>query len=402
MKNLKVAVHRSYIGGEEENSMIYLDYAATTPMSERALEAYRQTAVRFFGNSTSLHDDGSESNRALEGARKSIAGLLDLPDRGLRFTGSGSEANFLCLASLAFANRERGRHLITSSAEHSSVRNTFTWLEKNGFEVTRLGLDKTGRVEPGELAAALRDDTILVSLQHVNSEIGSIQPLAEVGRLLSGHQALLHSDMVQSFGKLEFSPGDAGIDSLTINAHKICGPKGIGAAWINPSLSWKPFIPEVMHEQGFRPGTVDVPGVVSFAVAAREAFEKRESALRKVHGLRSRLVAALSVRSNGLIVQEGVEEACSPYILGLSIPGMEGQFAMLECSQKGVAISTGSACQVNQQKPAATLLAMGRDPEEAVRFIRLSLDSATTEKEVDRSAEVLSGVIRSHLQKVSG
>jgi len=381
--------------------MIYLDYASTSPMSKSALNAYQQAAERYFANASSLHDYGSEAQRALEGARKAIARIAGVPERGLHFTGSGSEASFLALVTLAHSAADSGRHLITTEIEHSSVRNTYDWLAGQGFEVSRIPAGPDGRVDPEHLKSTLRDSTIMVSVQHVNSETGSVQPLAEIGQILEHHQALFHSDLVQGFGKIPISPSDCKLDSFTISAHKLQGPKGIGAAWINPSLTWPSFIPGTVHEHGFRPGTVDVPAAVSFAVAVREAFAAREENQSRTAELRSLLIASLQDRLSGQIIPEGDPHHCSPYILGLRIQGMEGQFAMLECSQRGIAISTGSACQVNEQKPSATLLSMGRSEEEAKQFIRISLGPETTREEVLQAAKTLAEVIE-HYRVRSG
>ncbi|MEX1213351.1 MAG: IscS subfamily cysteine desulfurase [Balneolaceae bacterium] len=377
--------------------MIYLDYAATTPMSASALEAYRQASLRFFGNASSLHDTGTEAERALEGARRAIASLLDVSRDGLFFTGCGSEASFLALASLALSRQDKGRHIITSTIEHSSVRNSFQWLESNGFDVTWISTDRDGVIQADRVREALRDDTILVSVQHVNSEIGTVHPLEEIGRLLLDHPALFHSDLVQSFGKLPLKPEELHLDSFTISAHKIHGPKGLGAAWISPKLSWRPFIPETIHEHGFRPGTVDVPAIAAFAVAAREAFANLQANLETVHSLKKIFLETVSLEP-AVVRVEGNNARTSPYILGLTTRGMEGQFAMLECNQRGIAFSTGSACQVNQQKPSPTLLAMGRNEEEARQFVRISLDPELTERDIRRAGEILRRVMEEHLQ----
>lgn len=380
--------------------MIYLDYAATTPMSEEALNAYQQAARRFFGNSQSLHDVGSEAERALEGSRKLIAGSLNAEPRGLFFTGSGSEASFLALVSLVHANRSGGNHIITTQVEHSSVRNAFTWLEGHGFRVTRLPVRESGQIDPEELLQALSDQTILVSIQHVNSETGIIQSLEEIGAVLSSHQALFHSDMIQSFGKLPLDINKWGVQSLSVSAHKIHGPKGIGACYISPTISWSPFIPGTTHEHGFRPGTLDIPSAVAFATAVKETSANREGNFEHVNRLKTTLIENLTARCGQAITVEGNPQLGSPYILGLRVYGMEGQFAMLECNQKGLGISTGSACRINEQKPSATLLAMGRSKEEAGNFVRLSFDPQTTESEIEESARILQAVIEKHLQVI--
>jgi len=381
--------------------MIYLDYAATTPMSSTAIDAYQQAAETFFANSNSLHDEGSNASGALEGSRKLLASIIGVSPTGLHFTGSGSEAAFLAIYGLAMANREKGRHIITTRAEHSCVRNSFHWLkEHHGFDVSMISSTENGAIDMDELANELRPDTVVVSIQHVNSETGAINPLPEIGELLADHPAAFHSDCVQSFCKLMVSPADWQLDAISLSAHKIHGPKGLGAAYIHPRIRWTPFIPETNQEHGFRPGTPDVPGVVSFAAAAREQDQKREENFEYVQNLKTRFMDRVRSRCGDTIRFEGDPDKSSPYICGLRVQGMEGQFAMLQCSQKGVGVSTGSACQINEQKPSATMLAMGYEPEEAKQFIRISFDPATTTDEINKAAGVLTDVLKSHLEHV--
>lgn len=381
--------------------MIYLDYAATTPMSKAAIDAYQQAAQHYFGNPSSLHDPGSEAERILNASREQIGSVLQVPDRRIYFAGSGSEATFLSIVSIAKAYRKQGNHLITTQVEHSSVKNTFSWLESHGYEVTRLPVNRSGLIEMDVLKKSLRKDTILVSVQQVNSETGTIQPLSEIGNLLSRHQAIFHSDMVQGFCKIPVDLNESNIDSITISAHKIHGPKGIGAAYIHPDVLWDPFIPDTTHEKGFRPGTIDVPAAAAFASAVIDANEKKELNLNIVSKLNQQLIEKLKSENGGSIQVEGVPGISSPYIIGLRIEGMEGQYAMLECSQHGLAISTGSACRANEQKPSAALIAMGRSADEAMNFIRLSLDPSTSEQEIDHAVKILSEVIRKHYRSLS-
>ncbi|MFO7923084.1 MAG: IscS subfamily cysteine desulfurase [Bacteroidales bacterium] len=384
--------------------MIYLDYAATSPMSSTATDAYRQAAVKFFGNSNSLHDDGSNASAALESSRKLIASLAgDVPPQGLHFTGSGSEAVFLTVYGLAMAakNAGNGTHLITSMAEHSCVKNSFQWLERHhGFSVTEIPATTAGTVNVDKLKKELRDDTVLVSVQHVNSETGAINPLQQIGKALENHPASFHSDCVQSFCKLGLYPGRYNLDAFSISAHKISGPKGMGAAYISPKIRWQAFIPESSQEHGFRPGTVDVPAVVSFAAAAQQMSGERDTNYRSVSATKSRFIHELNRQRGEHIQIEGDPDQSSPYICGLRVNGMEGQFAMLQCSQKGLAISTGSACQINEQKPSATMKAMGYGDEEAKQFIRFSFGPDTTADEVDQAANVLSTILKNHLEHV--
>jgi cysteine desulfurase len=380
--------------------MIYLDYAATTPMSERAIETYRQAATRFYGNSNSLHDAGSNASALLESSRKLIASELGVHESGLHFTGSGSEAVFLSLVALAEGATQRGRHIVTAMAEHSCVRNTFHWLAHQGFEITMVPSAPDGSVDLEALKGAVRTDTTLVSIQYVNSETGAVNPLQEIGEWLQDRHIHFHSDATQGFGKLPLDPIAWGLDAVTLSAHKIHGPKGLGATYINPKRKWSPMIPETSQEHGFRMGTVDVPAVAAFATAAKEMAANREASMRHVRGLKEALVRQLREKSGDAITMEGNPDTSSPYIAGLRVHRMEGQFAMLECSQRGLAISTGSACQVNEQKPSATMKAIGYDDETAKQFIRLSLDAATTMEEIGQATDILADIIQKHLSRL--
>lgn len=376
--------------------MIYLDHAATTPMSRSALDTLHKAAENFYGNPSSLHDTGSEAKRVLESSRKALAGLSGVNPAGLKFTGSGSEANFLAITSLARALSGRGNHLITTRMEHSSVRSTFVWLEEQGYEVTRLGCDSYGRVSPERLLEAIKPDTVLASIQHVNSETGAIQDLKSLGEVLKEKEIVFHTDWVQGFGKITLSMQECGVNSFSIAAHKINGPKGCGAAWIDPSLRWIPMFGSTTHEGGFRPGTIDVPAISAFAVAAQERFAGMERHYEKISGLRK-----FFLERAGELCAAGFEvavpdETASPYILGLILKSMEGQYAMLECNRKGLAISTGSACRANEQQPSETLLSMGRDESDSLRLVRLSFGPSNEPEEVERAATILSEVVGKH------
>jgi len=381
--------------------MIYLDNAATTKISDSALNTYNKVADRYFANSFSLHDPGSEASAILEASRKKIAELLNGDPNGLFFTGSGSEATFLAITSLAFANDNRGKHLVTTNIEHSSVTNTFLWLESRGFEVSRIGTNRDGRIDPENLKRVIRPDTILASVQHVNSETGTIQNVKEIGEILYENNVLFHSDCVQSFGKIPVSTNLFKTDAITVSAHKIHGPKGTGAAWISPSAEWQPFLPSVTHEKGFRPGTVDVPSVAAFAAAASDAEKSVEQQFEKYVNQRKLFIDKLLSDADGLIEILDPGNHSIPNIIGIRTCQMEGQYAMLECSQKNLAISTGSACQVNEQKPSPMMLNLGYTEELARQLIRVSLGKFTTNDDLTEAARILSSVVKKQSKVVS-
>ena len=300
------------------------------------------------------------------------------------------------------ANKSAGKHIITSQAEHSCVRNTCRWLKRHhGFSVTEIPALANGTVDTSKIKQALRPETVLVSIQHVNSETGAVNPLKEIGDLLADHHAKFHSDCVQSFCKLDIQPDAWNLDSISISAHKVHGPKGLGASYIHPRVRWEPFIPETNQERGFRAGTADVPAVVAFATAARELSANRDLNFYKVRSIKENFIQKLQELAGDTIHVEGDPDHNSPYICGIRVRGMEGQFAMLQCSQKGVAISTGSACQINEQKPSSTMLAMGYDDDEAKQFIRFSFDPAITEDDVLKAADILAGILNTHLEHLN-
>jgi len=367
--------------------MIYLDYAATTPMSDEAIEVFVKTAKHFYGNPSSLHDIGSGAANILEAARKEIAKLLHGEKDGVYFTSGGSESNILALQSLLDACREKGSHVISTKCEHSSVYNLLQKLEQQGFAVTYLPVDANGTVDIAELEKAIRPDTILASIQYVNSEIGTIQPIERIGEILHERNVLFHCDAVQAFGKLPIDVKRLHIDALSVSSHKIYGPKGVGAVYLNPRRKWKAQIPGTTHEKGFRPGTVNVPGIAAFAVAAQAIHQAMDKETERLHALRNELFRHL--REIPQVVLESDPERTLPNIAGLRIAGMEGQYAMLECNRHGLAISTGSACSVGSQKPSRTMKALGRTDEEAKEFIRLSFGKSTTREEILQAAAIL-------------
>lgn len=379
--------------------MIYLDYAATTPMSENALDVFIQASKNFYGNASSLHDIGSTAANLLEASRRQLAKRLNCEQNGIYFTSGGSESSILAISTLIEAHKEKGNHLITTKCEHASIYNLFQKLEKNGFEVTYLPVDEYGMVSLDVLKQAIKKTTILASIQHANSEIGTVQPVKKIGEILHKKKVIFHCDAVQSFGKLSIDVKEMNIDSLSLSGHKIYGPKGVGAVYINPKLKWHPQLPGTTHESGFRPGTVNVPGIASFVTAANDICENMEKEGKRLSALREELINYLTALPAAKIIVEGSSVSRLPNILGLRIVGMEGQYVMLECNRYGLAISTGSACSVGMQAPSRTMKAIGRTDEEAMSFIRLSLGKNTTRDDIIRTAEIFEEITNRFFQK---
>lgn len=378
--------------------MIYLDHAATTPMSNKALEVYVNVSKHYYGNANSLHDAGSAAGQILEASAKTLARTLNARTKDIYFTSGATEGNSLAINSLLKA--KTGRHIITSEIEHSSVRNVFLKLESEGYELTVLSVDDLGRVSLEDLTDSLRNETALVSIQHVNSEIGTIQKISEIGALLHKKEILFHSDCVQSYGRLPLDVEKMNLDALTISSHKIYGPKGAGAVWITPKADWKSVFPGEDNISKFRPGTADVASIAAFATAAKEKVSEMEKEQEKMRLFKKKLLSEIDKMGFEVKV-EGASRQSVPNIMGLRIPGMEGQFMMLECNQAGLAISTGSACQAGSDRPNKTMMALGKNEQEAREFIRLSFGKENEEDQIPLIIEKMSGILKRHFDKVN-
>ncbi|MEX2364397.1 MAG: IscS subfamily cysteine desulfurase, partial [Balneolaceae bacterium] len=316
------------------------------------------------------------------------------------FTSGASESNFLAIYSLLEAVEKKGRHIITTTVEHSSVQNIFNRLERGGYEVTRLGVNRFGEIEMDELKDAVRDDTVLASIQHVNSEIGTVQDIKKIGAFLQEKGVIVHSDCVQSYGKIPLDVQTLNIDALSVSAHKIYGPKGVGAVWISPKAEWKPIFPGMSEGKGLKPGTSNIPAIAGFATAAKEIHENREEELTRIQEFRNQFLKKLAESGFSFEV-EGHPQKNIPHILGLRFSGMEGQFLMLECNQAGLAISTGSACQVGSDRPNTTMTAIGKTEQEAREFVRLSFGKENKPDQIPQIFKKISYILTRHFEKVN-
>jgi len=356
----------------------YFDYAATCPIDEEALEAYVKASREFYGNTRSLHDPGTKAEVLLSHCRKTLANLLGVNKEGIYFTSGGTESNLLAMEGLMKASK--GNHLITSAAEHSSIKNAANKLEADGYEVSWVPLTKEGIIDVRELEILMRKDTVLVSIQHVNSDIGTIQPIRRIREVCDEWGALLHSDCVQSFGKVELNSITPYLDSFSLSSHKVYGPKGSGALYINPSVSFQPLLPNGTHESGVRSGTVNTPGIAGFTTAAAKSIRELHKRQSKVESLKREFLTALKdIRNHVTVVCESVN---SVPIIGICMHGLEGQWVMLEANRRGYAFSTGSACQIGREGFPSILLAVGLNEEEAKSFIRLSFSHDQTNEDI--------------------
>ncbi|WP_241657217.1 cysteine desulfurase family protein [Halobacillus salinus] len=362
--------------------MKYFDYAATSPMSEDALSAFMKAAREYYGNTSSVHDVGTNAKALVEHSRQTLAATLNVDPAGLYFSSGGTEGNWLGIEALLSAGS--GNHIIISAAEHSSVRRIVEKKEKEGWRISRIPLTTSGVVDVEALQDEMTEDTALVSVQLVNSDLGTIQPLEVIHRLCAESGVFLHSDFVQAFGKIDVTNVVGLVDSFSLSAHKIGGPKGVGAVYIRPSLSFTPIFPSVTHESGVRPGTLNTPGIASFVVAADHHVEEE-----RISYLKSIFLTKLE--SSFQLVGDTRDQEVP--ILGLLVEGVPGQWLMLEGSRRGYAFSVGSACQSYQDSTLPTLDAMGIDEELAETFIRISFHPSHTEADVLGLADCLNGIV---------
>lgn len=366
--------------------MIYLDYAATCPIDEDSLTAYTEISKNYFANTNSLHDIGGDAHSVLENCRMQLATILDVQTEGLYFTSGGSESNFLTIHALLSSMPSEKNHIITAQGEHSSIHSTMKLLEQKGYDITYLPYKSNGMIDLALLESAIQPNTALVSIQHVNSETGAIQPLEEISLICRQNQLLFHSDFVQSFGKIPTLGLTKMVDGFSLSSHKFYGPKGVGCAYIHPRLNRRSFYPNTTHEFGFRPGTVNTPGIAAMVIAAIKANQLLSE--ETIHYQKLRQLFLEKIKNNpSLSVIENEAQLSS--IIALRVKKTEGQWVLLESNRRGFAISTGSACQVGKQAPSKTMKALGYSDEEAKELVRISFGRSTSFKEVEQFADML-------------
>jgi len=377
---------------------IYMDYAATTPVDPRVLDVMKPYFTDNFGNSMSLHKLGREAKRALEDSREKLAGLMKAKTNNVIFTSSATESNNLALKGFAFANKKKGKHIITSAIEHHCVLDSAHWLEKQGFEVTFLPVDKYGLIDLKKLEDTIRKDTILVSIMHANNEIGTIEPIAEIGKICHDNDICFHTDATQSFGKIPIDVNKMDIDMMTINAHKMYGPKGVGALFVRDGVKLDPILHGGGHEFGLRSSTVNVVGIVGFAAAVDIAKKEMDSEAKKLTKLRDKLIeGALKIENSHL---NGHPAKRLPNNSNFWFAFIEGESLVLHLDMKGVSASTGSACSSESLEPSHVLTAIGLRPEQAHGSLRLTLGKYNKNEDIDYVLEVLPGIVE-NLRKIS-
>jgi cysteine desulfurase len=375
---------------------IYLDHLSTTPCDPRVVEAMDPFWSGDFGNPASrTHAFGQRAAKAVEGARRQVASAIGADPRGIVFTSGATEANNLAILGRARASRSGGKsagHVITCATEHRAVLDPCRALRREGFRVTELPVDGQGRLDPDTLAAAIESDTVLLSLMHANNEIGVVHDLAALSRVARECGVAVHSDAAQSVGKLPVDVGELGVDLLSLTAHKLYGPKGIGALYVrrgNPALRLEPLQFGGGHERGLRSGTLPAPLCVGLGVACEIAAAERETEAARLEELRELLWARL--RDVPGVQLNGALEPRLPGNLNVGFAGVEGEALLLSLPE--LAVSSGSACTSAKPEPSHVLLALGRSPAEAGSALRFGLGRFTSPAEVERAAELVTGAV---------
>lgn len=372
--------------------MIYLDYAATTPTHPEVVKAMLPYFSDTFGNPSSLYSCGQKAKEAIEEARVKVARLISAKDEEIVFTSGGTEADNFALEGVAFASGGDKNHIITSSIEHHAITETCEFLAKKGFKVTYLPVDRYGLVDPDDAKKAITDKTLLISVMHANNEIGTIEPIAEIGNIAKETGVYFHTDAVQTVGHIPINVDELGVDLLAMSAHKLYGPKGIGALYIRKGTKMIPFIHGGGQEQGRRASTENVPGIVGFGKAMEIASEEMDGEAKNLLALRDRLISGLLYRIdhtqlNGHPVQRLANN------VNMSIDFIEGESMILSLNAEGICASTGSACSSSSLEPSHVLLAIGLSERLAHGSLRFTLGKWTTEADIDRVLNVLPKIV---------
>ncbi|MHC1631641.1 MAG: cysteine desulfurase NifS [Methanotrichaceae archaeon] len=367
---------------------IYMDHASTTPMAEEVIEAMHTCFIQIFGNASSLHSFGQEARAALEESRAEVADVIGAEPDEICFTSGGTESDNMAIKGVAMKNRDRGRHIITTSIEHPAILEPCKYLESHGFEVTYLPVTREGFIEIEDLESAICEDTILISIMHANNEIGTIQPIAEAGQIANEKGITFHTDAVQTVGKIPTYVDDLNVDLLSISSHKLHGPKGIGAIYIRSGTEIEPFMHGGGHEQGLRSGTENVPGIVGLAEAVKLAQKTLPQDMKRITKMRDWMANFVldSVEDSWI---NGHPSKRLPNNLNLGFRYVEGEALMLYLDARGIAVSTGSACSSKKTVASHVLTAIGLKPEEAHGSLRITLGRENTMEDAELAAQAI-------------
>jgi cysteine desulfurase len=379
-------------GKEKSMKRIYLDYAATTPTDPDVVQAMLPYFGDSFGNPSSAHGFGLEAREAIEAARNNVASLLGANPGEIVFTSGGTESDNFAIKGIAYANRNRGNHIITSAIEHHAVIHPCRFLERQGFEVTVLPVDGDGRVDPDAVGKTITDRTILISIMHANNEIGTIQPIAAIGKIARERGICLHTDAVQTFGHIPFTVDDLNVDLLSLSAHKLYGPKGVGAIYIRKGTRITSFMHGGEQESKRRASTHNVPGIVGLSRAVELAKERMHEEMETQAHFRDRLIGGILERIARSRLNGHPTERL-PNNVNVSIEFVEGESMLLSLDMEGIACSTGSACSSGSLDPSHVLLALGLNHQMAHGSLRFSLGRYTEAEDIDQVLEVLPLVV---------
>ncbi|MBS4930462.1 MAG: cysteine desulfurase [Clostridiales bacterium] len=368
----------------------YLDNAATTFVFPEVKDLMGKVMEEDFGNPSSLHKKGVEAEQYIKEAKETIAKFLKVEPKEIVFTSGGTESNNMALIGSAYANQRRGKHIITTRIEHASVYEPLMHLEKEGFQITYLPVDERGVVKLDALKEALTDETILVSIMYVNNEIGSIQPIEEIGKIIKSYREdiVFHVDAIQAYGKLKIYPKRAKVDLLSVSGHKIHGPKGSGFLYIKDKTKIQPILFGGGQQKGMRSGTENVPAIAGLSLASKFMYENHEEKIEKLNRLKERFIKGVSEIEN---VKNNSGEA--PHIISISFPGVRSEVLLHALEEKGVYVSSGSACSSNHPAISGTLKAIGLDKNHWESTLRFSLSIFTTEEEVDFAIQCLKELV---------
>lgn len=368
---------------------IYMDHAATTKVDQEVLDAMLPYFTEYYGNASSLHAFGREAHNAMEDARNKVAELIGANGDEIIFTAGGTESDNIAIKGIAY--KRKSGHIITSSIEHPAVLETCRALEKEGFEITYLPVDKSGMISPSSVESALKKDTILISIMHANNEIGTIQPIKEIAKIASENGILFHTDAVQSAGKVPIDVDEMNIDLLSLSSHKIYGPKGVGALYIKKGTRIEPIIHGGGHERGLRSSTENIPGIVGLGKACELAKNRMEADVQHLTKMRDGLIkGALAIEESYL---NGHPTKRLPNNAHFRFTAIEGESLILSLNDKGIAASTGSACSSKKLEASHVLMAIGLNEVEAHGSLRLTLGRENTMEEIDYVADVLPAIV---------
>ncbi len=371
---------------------IYLDYAATSPVLPEVLDAMLPFFMSCFGNPSGIHENGRETRKAVEQARREVAETLGAESREIVFTSGGSESDNLAIEGTAFALRQKGNHIITSQIEHHAVLNTCRWLEKQGFRVTYLPVDASGLVEPDSVRDAIGNDTVLVSIMTANNEIGTVEPVSEIGEICREKGVLFHTDAVQAIGMMNIHAAEINADLISLSAHKFHGPKGTGALYIRKGTKLESLIHGGAQERGLRAGTENVPGIVGMGKAITIAAKEREENQQRIRELRDQMIRIVLERIPGSQLNGHPEKRLANNC-HFSFAGIESEALLLRLDLAGISVSGGSACTSGSMEPSHVLQAIGLKNEMLKSGIRMTMGRETTREEIEKTAEKMSEII---------